>query len=298
MLCGFVAYCSLPLPRRIKGLAPSTIKNYLSAVAYAHLIHGYAHPWRDKPLLQLIRRGHKRKYGAHRKQKRPITISLLRLFASYRTTHADHLAVWAIMCLGVYGLLRLGELLPSSILSKQLTTSSIRWYSSTHASLHLKSSKTDPFGEGYTIHYFANGDITCPIEALRAIYPKDADLSPEVPLFRHSDGRAWTRSQFITAIRWFVQRTEDNHKLGLKAKAFAGHSLRRGGATSLALRGVPSHVVKMLGRWASDAYRIYMDTPPTTLSAWSKLMSSATTEHSTADIDASLRPSAGPKLWD
>ena len=40
---------------------------------------------------------------------------------------------------------------------------------------------------------------------------------------------------------------------------YAGFSLRRGGALSMALAGVPDRVIRAVGRWKSYAYRIYID---------------------------------------
>ena len=36
------------------------------------------------------------------------------------------------------------------------------------------------------------------------------------------------------------------------------YSTKDGGATSYARRGVPFHIIQMLGRWKSDAYKIYI----------------------------------------
>ena len=45
--------------------------------------------------------------------------------------------------------------------------------------------------------------------------------------------------------------------LDLDSSRFSGHSFRIGGATSLARRGVPDYIIKMLGRWKSKAFRVY-----------------------------------------
>ena len=42
----------------------------------------------------------------------------------------------------------------------------------------------------------------------------------------------------------------------------AGHSLRRGGAQALRDAGVPRHLIKAHGRWASDAVDVYLDVNP------------------------------------
>lgn len=52
------------------------------------------------------------------------------------------------------------------------------------------------------------------------------------------------------------------HKDGydVEASSFSSHSLRRGGAQFLRDRGVPRDVIKVLGRWKSDAVDAYFKT--------------------------------------
>ena len=38
----------------------------------------------------------------------------------------------------------------------------------------------------------------------------------------------------------------------------ASHSLRRGGATTYSIAGVPDEDIKRFGRWLSDAYKLYV----------------------------------------
>jgi integrase len=46
------------------------------------------------------------------------------------------------------------------------------------------------------------------------------------------------------------------------AGLYAAHSLRRGGATHAAKVGVPLRFVQLMGRWKSDAVRLYMYASP------------------------------------
>jgi len=43
---------------------------------------------------------------------------------------------------------------------------------------------------------------------------------------------------------------------------YSGHSFRRGAATSARLAGLSDSEIQLLGRWKSDSYRLYIDTPP------------------------------------
>jgi hypothetical protein len=55
-------------------------------------------------------------------------------------------------------------------------------------------------------------------------------------------------------------------------KAYAAHSLRRGGATHAAECGVPLRYIMLMGRWRSDVVRQYMYYTPCQVLAASRRM--------------------------
>jgi hypothetical protein len=61
---------------------------------------------------------------------------------------------------------------------------------------------------------------------------------------------------------WFLQRFHH-----FFSKDFAGHSLRSGGATSLAEAGVNPSTIQAIGRWSSDTFQIYIRKNPVVLHA-------------------------------
>ena len=71
-----------------------------------------------------------------------------------------------------------------------------------------------------------------------------------------------TSSGFVPTYSWFVSRLQ--HTLGPDV---GGHSIRSGGATALALAGVPDNIIQLLGRWSSDTVRIYIRLHPVLLHA-------------------------------
>ena len=48
---------------------------------------------------------------------------------------------------------------------------------------------------------------------------------------------------------------------GVDSSGYAGHSFRIGTATTAARHGILDAMIKMLGRWESSAYTIYIRTP-------------------------------------
>jgi site-specific recombinase XerD len=57
------------------------------------------------------------------------------------------------------------------------------------------------------------------------------------------------------------------HRAGINPHRYSSHSFRAGAATSAAAAGLPEWLIKALGRWSSDAYQIYITTPPSAFAA-------------------------------
>jgi hypothetical protein len=84
---------------------------------------------------------------------------------------------------------------------------------------------------------------------------RDAKFPLASPLWLTSAGRVPTRSFFIRRLR------------SLFPANIAGQSLRAGGATMLAERGVAPYLIQAAGRWSSEAFRIYVRKNPFLLQA-------------------------------
>ena len=124
--------------------------------------------------------------------------------------------------------------------------------------LLIKSSKTDPFRRGVLLSIGPSGNSLCPVSALRH-YLQLRGFAPG-PLFVSSLGcplspflvNSWLRSILAT--------------VGISGH-YSSHSFRIGAATCAAAAGVPDHLIKTLGRWSSNAYQLYIRTPPHVLSS-------------------------------
>ena len=130
--------------------------------------------------------------------------------------------------------------------------------------VHLKLSKTDPFRRGVSLVIDTGNTEICPVAAVLS-YMVQRGPAPG-PLFLFSDRCYLTRARFVAAIRSALSQA------GINTKPYSGHSFRIGAATTAALCGVQDSLIKVLGRWQSSAYQLYIWTPPEVLRGVAKQM--------------------------
>ena len=126
----------------------------------------------------------------------------------------------------------------------------------THVHLDLPTSKTDPFQKGISILIAKAppGSATCAVSALWRLFQLFLE-SPNAPLFNNEDGSALTQSSFISTLKSRLAI------IGLDPSLYLGHSFCCGAASAAAAVGYADHEIQLLGRWHSDAYKLYIDVP-------------------------------------
>lgn len=246
---------------------PKTIKSYLSHLRSLHVDLGLDFHITESPVVQRVIRGIKKVHGEKAKRDRlPITLAILRLFLQQLSpeTNSTHCVLTAAYTLAFAAFMRCGEFTFPSAKTPvnagiHLTRRSITFIPSiedaTHVELNMPASKTDPFRMGVTILVSAApGASTCPVTALTRLYrllPLDSGAS----LFERPGSLLFTRSFLIESLRQAI------HDIGLDPSKYAGHSFRRGAATQAAIAGYSDHEIQLLGRWRSDAFKLYIDVP-------------------------------------
>ena len=279
--------------RTIRPLAPSTLRTYLSSLTSVHQELGFYNLMEDKPLVNRCFKGIKRFKGDSSKLlRRPITTDILVKVKSILSDNFHCKLYFAAATLATYGLLRMGEFtVQANHLSsgggmkvnafKVLTLQQIKLFraDSTVVNLHhtnqydsvsymsitLRISKTDPFRKTVTIHV----GNQVPVQAmLRYLKVHPLLQSTSAPLFVQSQlvHLPLTRDIMIEVTRKLLKL------LGYDDTQFHGHSFRKGGATSLAKAGVSDSVIQLVGRWASECYKLYIVTPMETLLEASRSM--------------------------
>ena len=245
------------------GLSYGTIKTYLAAIRHLHISKDLPEP-RSSPMpkLALVERGIRRaKLAEHAGRVRlPITPSILQQIKALWSKQAndfDIVMLWAACCTAFFGFFRMGEITAPSTSGLKgghcVSVGDIAVDDPLNPSLvriHLSHSKTDQFGKGVDIYLGRTGQDLCPVSAILA-YLAVRGKEPG-PLFKLRDGCFLTKNIFITRVR------EALIVLGFDGAMYAGHSFRIGAATTAAEVGIEDSVIKMLGRWESAAYQLYV----------------------------------------
>lgn len=167
-------------------------------------------------------------------------------FSEYETEMFK--AVYSIMFFGAF---RISEVVSASkkVQSGMKMTNIV--VSEHQIKIFLPQSKTDKVGKGQWIQL-----NSCPIKEICPVLLLKQYLvrRPKVNnmLFVHENGEMLTKYQFN-----FVLKKNVNG-LNLGRKKMSSHSFRIGAATEAAKVGLHVEEIKKVGRWRSDAYKLYI----------------------------------------
>jgi hypothetical protein len=248
-------HCLLAFSTRlfIDGLAAATIRSYLTAVRSFSVDAGYSlDAFGNARLKRLLRAIERRRPPGKAKKRLPLTTAVLGLIIPFISITSLHgVVLRAILCVGVFGLFRAGELVTKNRFSCILLRKDAKWFPD-RVEITLAQSKTDYFREGVTVKVFKVGSLLCPYTALIRAWHAAPLQRPGAPLFQQLSGHPVTYKSFVAGLRSALDAA------GLDRKAYAAHSMRIGGASSLAAAGVPAATIKTLGRWRSLCYQRYV----------------------------------------
>ena len=122
--------------------------------------------------------------------------------------------------------------------------------------IHIKGSKTDQYNVGTTRNQYKTSSKLCPVQAT-------------VGFFRQHPQRMRGRETHLPVMRWEdgspISRVSIQNLLALSAVAtgqdpseIGSHSLRIGGASAMYHSVSDLQAVRRFGRWASDAFHVYL----------------------------------------
>lgn len=271
----FLAWCAL------RGVQASSLAGYSSAINRLHLEMGFPPPHPSDRSLKWFLQGVGRwqllhQLRSHKRTRAPLLPSTLLHLHPFLSTSLSDLRLWCMLLLGVFGLFRSGELtVPSSSSfdprlhpTRSHTRFTFSAGSLSYSSLTLPTSKTDKQAVGVLVSLplFPDHPNLCPTSHLLTfLHRTQATGHPHHHLLA-IEGAPYTKPAFLTEFRSLL------HRAGLRPDAYAGHSLRIGGATAAAEAGLPTHLIKQLGRWTSDCFLLYTRLRPATVTAATRLL--------------------------
>ncbi|KAK3249488.1 hypothetical protein CYMTET_41080 [Cymbomonas tetramitiformis] len=261
-LCMFITFSSW-------FVQPDTIKNYLAGVRRLHLQRG--HEWvpvAARHAVAATLQGVKRCWGRPPKPVMPLTLADLAKMAQLISTHdLTQMSLWAAILVGFFGLFRKdnlttgktgawntrGALVRDDILFQD--DMAVVW-------VRVRHSKTIQCGERQ--HWVplraVPGSLLCPVQALARLMASTAGRPGDSALFvmekavgRRASVVPMTHDALVSGIKALAER------VGLDPASYAGHSLRRGGATAAMRLDVNSLYIKMQGDWKSDCFERYCE---------------------------------------
>lgn len=178
----------------------------------------------------------------------PITIWMLAKFIlSLGQSYQEKLGA-AALSMGVYGLLRAGEFVSKNG-KVPLCRADASWYND-RVEFNILS-KTDVFKLGMQVTLWRDNSICCPWTLLKFVFENAPDKHAFAPLLQNTNGSPFSYPQLASTVTTLAVACK------LDPSKFKTQSCRFGGASSLAILGFPSHIIKRAGRWKSLAYQIY-----------------------------------------
>lgn len=211
---------------------------------------------RASPLVQATIRGSKKIRADPIHRKLPLRPTHLQTFLDVARCSGqyDDLLFAVILTCCFYGCHRSGELVVKNDKGlfdwRKIIKRGSLHFSGGRVGYFLPYHKGDPFYHGTDILFTAQV-VADPVALLHEYMTlRDSVHGARAALFIRHDGSMPTRS-------WF-----DKRFFAILDRQFGGHSPRAGGATYYASLGLSEMVIQALGRWSSQAWKIYIRDNP------------------------------------
>jgi len=257
-----IAYASLA--HQTHGILGETVRNYINGVVFHCQFSGLGDPRGDGSMLKLVLNGSKRidhQMGYQKRTRYGLSGSqLVSLIGKLDMNDFRAARFIAYACVSYFGGFRANELVKSKAGMR------CHWgdfdfrigqRDQSYFTIVQRDSKTRQFGPTYNITLARTDKVNCPFKAImnyRSFFT-DRHILDTAPGFMDLEGNAYTYKQALADVRYYLPFINED------GKNFGTHSFRIGLATEAAIVEIPDSAVRLLGRWDSDCFRIYMQTP-------------------------------------
>ncbi|KAM3936683.1 uncharacterized protein RB166_019563 [Leptodactylus fuscus] len=235
------------------GVSPSGLAKRLAALAFWFKFRGF----RDFTKSFLVRQAVKgfRRGSGSRDSRRPLSfrvlVDLVGALGQVCSSEYEAVLFGLAFSLAFFGAFRVSELVSPSRGRPGGLLLSDCWRSGDELVCRIRKSKTDQLGRGLLVRLrHLPGSAVCPV----ANFESFLRVRPEggLALLLHADSSCLSRFQFVQVLRRGLQ------VLGLPSRDYSSHSFRIGAATEAARWGLPQDMIRRIGRWESDRFKIYV----------------------------------------
>lgn len=248
---------------------PDTVRKYIRNINTAavertgHKMNAHINPLVIK---RTFRAAAKRLGHIAPKKRLPLTVQILfKLRDVFDFSSHNDRTLWAILCVGVFTLARIGELVPGHGSKLKVTLGAVKMVGNKGV-LHLVGTKTDVERKGTDLLFFRNDSKCCPFTAMRAYLAARPAGTATSPLFVDSTGSKISQT-------WVVKRLRSKlTEIGMEAKHFCGISMRKGGAQTLLRLHANDTIVMGMGRWTSLCFNRYLRFEESDIQSWQAKM--------------------------
>ncbi|MDB9831965.1 tyrosine-type recombinase/integrase [Candidatus Pelagibacter sp.] len=231
----------------------STLKRRLVSIGVIHKLKGYYLDTKHPAIIENIM-GIKRRKGSAQKGKKPILIShlkeIINVIDQKNNEEIKKLRDRSIILVGFSGGFRRNELVSVDHDDLDFVPEGLK--------IHIKRSKTDQFGEGFTkaLPYFDSSKY-CPVVSLKNWL--EISRINSGPVFRRFVKGSKLSENRLTDQTVALIIKEYLKLAGIDSKNYSGHSLRSGFATSAAESGVEERsIMAMTGHKSTEMVRRYI----------------------------------------
>ena len=224
------------------------------AISYVHKLRGFPDPTKSfliQKLLSALSR--KPSVDVRLPVTRPVLHELIRSLR-FTNSSAFQRSLYATMFLvAFYGLFRIGELATTStrVAASVIQFNNLTFLSTHEAKISISNYKHNTSNRPFDIILAREvSQPFCPVAALLQYCSTRGDRPG--PLFCHADYSPISGHQFNRELQRCLAFC------GLDTSRYKSHSFRIGGACHAADKGYSDAQIRALGRWKSEAFKIYL----------------------------------------
>ena len=268
-----------------RNLSASTISTYVASLRHLHMTNGHSVTTLRSATVDLLIEGRKhldaiKKREGKNADRLPVTPTVMRLLKKLIKESAmdkhDKATIWAIATTGFAGALRMHEILarnesyfdPHFTLLKEdlkLTSANSEGKDIEILQIKVKCEKKDRVGVNCIIDIYESGGELCPIKAIKRWLSYSRTQEDKLPAFRDLRGKPFTGSRLNKLLRDLLSPHIDYKKGKITA-----HSFRSGLPSMMNELGYTDEQIKAIGRWSSQAFKLYTKLPRTSRLAMAK----------------------------